>query len=122
MLLLLAAFAASVCLPYDTAQAGKPPAKIYKLKWVATALGFPDSNAGGINDAGDVVGVAWWPEGTIEAFLYTPTGGMMDLKAITDLGSYSQSGLRAFRINNNNWILAELGGQACLLEPVLPLP
>ena len=72
--LLLVVFAVSVFLSHRPAQAGRPPAKIYKLNWVATALGFPDSNAGGINDAGDVVGIAWWPTVT-EAFLYT--GGVL---------------------------------------------
>lgn len=79
IVLLLAALAASAFLSYNPAQAGKPapPAtKLYTLHWVASDDGFPDSNAGGINDAGDVVGVAWWPEGTIEAFLYT--AGVMD--------------------------------------------
>lgn len=71
IVLLLAAVAACAALPYDHAQAGKPPAKIYELHWVASQLGFPDTNAGAINDAGDVVGVAWWTDGAIEAFRYS---------------------------------------------------
>lgn len=82
------------------------------------ALGGLNIRGNGINNAGVVVGEV----GTTGAFVYTSTGGMKDLKAITELGGYSQLSLRAFKINNNNWILGELGGQACLLEPILPLP
>ena len=93
ILLLSAAMVASVCLSYAPVQAGKtppPPAgPRYVLYWVAGQEEGSDiewSQPRGINDHGDVVGLACWPAeepndpdhsgANWEVFVYTRTTGL----------------------------------------------